>query len=141
MSKGRRRKDAELTLIDGAIPDNGAAAPPTMGGFDPCREEPLCLTQKEYSDLQVLEAQMRMQDALVDKFTFQIQLTKIEYDTRIRDMDTRARACRDSKQKLAREYNEKLQGIEQRLGIQMKDYTVREDGSLIMPKPPEGPTS
>jgi hypothetical protein len=90
----------------------------------------LTLTEKELMQLELEDARMNLAQAHIDKFTYQETLKKIEMGRELDVIRMHKGNCKGDLKAARERNNELIKAAEERLGIKLADYTVREDGSL-----------
>ena len=92
----------------------------------------LRLSELDLVKLEFSQLQNQLQGEVIDKLQLQMTLLDIEY-TRKRDgLKNKIKDCQSSQTEAKREYNNQIKLIEDRLGIKMNEYIVRDDGMLII---------
>lgn len=88
------------------------------------------LTKDEIRDLELHEARVQMQAALLEKFQLREQLLLIQQREQLAQIRGKQKDCVSSMERARSDYNQALAAIEERLDIKMSEYAVQEDGSL-----------
>lgn len=103
---------------------------------DPVKEvlqgSSLALTREEYMGLELHEARVHMQIALREKYELQLNLMSVEYQRKRDELRRKQVEAVASMEAAKREYTATVARIQNRLGINLGGYTVRDDGTLML---------
>lgn len=103
-----------------------------MGLFSkkPEDEEKLALTELEMKTLELHEARVAMQAAVIEKLQYRERLMLIEQREQLALIRGKQKDCVVSMERARSDYNQTLAGVQERLGVDLKDYVIGEDGTL-----------
>ena len=104
----------------------------------------LRLTDLERRTLELHESHVHMQGHISQKIVLQRRVADQEYRATVHRLEVEAAQAQRDGMEARAAYNEAIAGIERRLGIRMKEFTIREDNALIYVRedaPPNGPAS
>jgi len=92
----------------------------------------LQLTALEVKEIDLLQARKEAQNYALESLLSKEALLGMKHKQEIAELRVKQLNTKNSMKQIAQENNAFLRGIEDRLGITLADYAIREDGSLTL---------
>jgi len=90
------------------------------------------LTEMEMKNLDLYEAQANLQMQIKDRLALEERLLSIEFQTKRGEIRQKQLGAVSSMEEAKSRYNLVVQAIQTRLKINLSEYAVKDDGSLVL---------